>query len=1562
MSTEYSTPTVSRPPLVLDRPRDWEPWLETVRSMASGEDRYAWEYINPNSETTPEKRQKPTKPTFKSINPEADSPSKLSANEMELLRLQHFDYQIEYKEYQETSRLINSVQEYIFKSVSIRNRVYLQDQATVYDMLVALKKRLAPTDYATKLDLSAEYAKLRKYNKGESIEQFLQKWETTYGKAVKLNLSEVQGDKPLLDFVQAIKPIEPNFSATQDYHLTKDIRNKSPLPTLYDLVADFRDTYRRNIAASGYSKTHASFATFQNQEQPGNPPKDETAKSKKTPKPKCLCGFTHKQEQCWYLNPSKRPTDWKPNPERIDQLNKLLDHPDQSKTKEQWIQKGYDLANNQGSITTPAPTSSPTPERTLAAYTASFAGVHAPSSQTGIYRLVNCWTLDGASDIHLCNDRKRSQFKKTRDAHDSDRLTSGKTTYPIEAWGTVILNIDTPKGPDQIRLLNVALVPGYMTNLVAMDIINEKGLHWSSRRPLELHQNTGETMCYLKKIDRHLVIDQTTEIEHLSFATSTQSPIARLTKQELHSALGHPGPQVIDHIPNSVENLIVLDPESPTPKTIDCGDCSVSKAHKVISRRTEVDDRSNGKPFDRMAWDLIQEDVGYNGHRWVSHFCCLDHRYHLVFTHHSKSDSFAFMVQVIIWVKAQFGYDVRFIRLDGETALGTEFAVFVNSKGIKQERTAPDSPEQNGGSERAGGILTQIARVIIISARIPFNLWPEAYQMAAYLANRRPILALSWKTPFESVKGYKPRLGHLHPFGCKAYALIKGIPRSQKMRPRAHVGYFMGYSSTNIFRIWVPSLEKVVRTRDATFDHKSFYQPGDIDLGFVLRQEEEVIESLQLPDDMIAEGEVDVDSDTIIVDVPFLPAETATLSTPEDQPANQEAENTITQQPTAENKQANDQAAHYPTPEATPDPISFPTLPPANPSPDSTIEATYNEGTAPQSMDSSSTGQNTVPNSTGNSSARRNEISSHLDEENIIQGPRSRRRRNVYATALLNTHHLSGYNMAFGAAYSLASTQIRPHHTQLEKEPKGWHQMIRHPNATEFRKAADTEFNTLKTMEAFEFVPKQNYQVQEPLPLTWVFKYKLNTDRFLTKYKARLCARGDLQKLEHWQETYAATLAAQTFRFMMALVAGFGLETRQYDAVNAFINSKLEPPLLCKCPEGYEAPGKLLLLHKALYGLKESPLLWYRELTSTLIQLGLYPVPGVNCLYSSSWLTLFFYVDDIIAIFAPKDAVKMDQFEAKLMAKYHLRLLGEANHFLGIRILRERSTKKLWLVQDSYIQGMSSKFNVNINAKAPSTPLPTGELGPYTGQATPQQIFAYQQKVGSINYASVITRADVAKAISRLAEFQLNPGPKHIAAADHLLQYLEGSKGLAIEFNGNATQSKELFSAWSDAAYGDNPTTRYSSNGFCFKLFGGVIHYKATKQKTVTTSSTEAELLAISLAAKELIWWNRLFKAIQFDLQDDQSQTLYCDNQQTIRFLTVDIPRLETKLKHIDIHQCWLRQEVLSGSIKVEWVPTAKMVADGFTKSLPAQKHAEFVRQLNMVDISNKLDSRDKPN
>lgn len=421
----------------------------------------------------------------------------------------------------------------------------------------------------------------------------------------------------------------------------------------------------------------------------------------------------------------------------------------------------------------------------------------------------------------------------------------------------------------------------------------------------------------------------------------------------------------------------------------------------------------------------------------------------------------------------------------------------------------------------------------------------------------------------------------------------------------------------------------------------------------------------------------------------------------------------------------------------------------------------------------------------------------------------------------------------------------------------------------------------------------------------------------------------------------------------MAIAAAFDLEIRQFDAVNAFVNSKLNERIFCVPPEGYERSNQSWLLLRALYGLKQSPLLWYTDFTAAIEELRLHSIPGVNCLFANDSLVLFFYVDDIAILFNKKNEQKFKEFEHKLLQRFEMRSLGELKWFLGIRVDRERALRKLWLCQDSYITKIAAKYNVNADIKLPKTPLPPDDaLIPNTdAQATAQQILAYQQHVGSLNFAAVVSRPDIAHAVSKLAQFLKNPSVAHAAAANRVIRYLCGTRALAIEYSGQ--NNSQIFSCASDAAFADDLATRHSSDGYLFQLYGGPIDWRASKQKTVTTSSTEAELLSLSTAAREVIWWRRFFEAIRFDTQ--QHTKIHCDNIQTIRILTKESIKLDSKLRHVDIHRHWLRQEVQNGQIALQWIPTAEMPADGLTKPLPAQKHAAFVQQLNLVNISSRL-------
>ncbi|PHH88078.1 hypothetical protein CDD83_8026 [Cordyceps sp. RAO-2017] len=109
-----------------------------------------------------------------------------------------------------------------------------------------------------------------------------------------------------------------------------------------------------------------------------------------------------------------------------------------------------------------------------------------------------------------------------------------------------------------------------------------------------------------------------------------------------------------------------------------------------------------------------------------------------------------------------------------------------------------------------------------------------------------------------------------------------------------------------------------------------------------------------------------------------------------------------------------------------------------------------------------------------------------------------------------------------------------------------------------------SEFKIAIKKELYDLIRRGTWRLTErekargyPLPLKWVFTYKFDQDGYLQRYKARICVRGDLQDDDDGLETYAATLAAKTFRIAMATAARFDLDIRQFDIGNAFLYSDL---------------------------------------------------------------------------------------------------------------------------------------------------------------------------------------------------------------------------------------------------------------------------------------------------------------------------------------------------------------------------------------------------------------------
>ena len=107
----------------------------------------------------------------------------------------------------------------------------------------------------------------------------------------------------------------------------------------------------------------------------------------------------------------------------------------------------------------------------------------------------------------------------------------------------------------------------------------------------------------------------------------------------------------------------------------------------------------------------------------------------MINTHVTKPEALKHIKYNINFIRNVFRYTIWFLRLDGKTSLQRAFDDFVRNIGIKLERSAPDTQEQNGGSERAGRTVVTKGRAMRVDANILINLWPEFIKIASYLSN-----------------------------------------------------------------------------------------------------------------------------------------------------------------------------------------------------------------------------------------------------------------------------------------------------------------------------------------------------------------------------------------------------------------------------------------------------------------------------------------------------------------------------------------------------------------------------------------------------------------------------------------------------------------------------------------------------------------------------------------------------------------------------------------------------------------------------------------------------------
>jgi hypothetical protein len=198
--------------------------------------------------------------------------------------------------------------------------------------------------------------------------------------------------------------------------------------------------------------------------------------------------------------------------------------------------------------------------------------------------------------------------------------------------------------------------------------------------------------------------------------------------------------------------------------------------------------------------------------------------------------------------------------------------------------------------------------------------------------------------------------------------------------------------------------------------------------------------------------------------------------------------------------------------------------------------------------------------------------------------------------------------------------------------------------------------------------------------------------------------------------------------------------------------------------------------------------------------------------------------------------------------------LGPISWLLGIEVTRNCEKHTITLSQQSYIDSILACFNFT-DMKPLAIPMdPNVSFSKDQCPTTPDKIawmcrIPYREAIGSLMYTAIGTQPDISFAVSTLSQFLNNPGEAHWEAVKCVFRYLLGTKAWKLTYGGE----KKGLEGYTDA---DRASQEHccAISRYAFLIDGGAVSWSSCKQELITLSTTEAEYVAATHAAKELIW------------------------------------------------------------------------------------------------------------
>ena len=508
--------------------------------------------------------------------------------------------------------------------------------------------------------------------------------------------------------------------------------------------------------------------------------------------------------------------------------------------------------------------------------------------------------------------------------------------------------------------------------------------------------------------------------------------------------------------------------------------------------------------------------------------------------------------------------------------------------------------------------------------------------------------------------------------------------------------------------------------------------------------------------------------------------------------------------------------------------------------------------------------------------------------------------------------------------------------------------------------------------------------------LTWAYKVK----RDLTK-KARLCVQGCTQIAGvDYHQTFCAAMRVASLRVLCAISARLGLKMRRWDFVAAYLQGELEPGevVYCTTPPGYstalvdgkvhmvlaaqgDGVDRICRVEKPVYGMAQAGRRWQRTIFPWILAWRGVAADGSSvqlvqskldtCIFTcrarvstpsgprDEILMLGIYVDDVFSNSSHDDEHSIySQFFGALSDEWDVEDEGEVSDLLSIEIHSEGNC--VILRQRAYIEKLLATFAPNgvpISTFGGGRTLASQPPGQVPADVTlnklvddamlqdvdsidPKLLKDYQSLIGSLLYCAVNTRPDVAFAVGYLCRAMGRPTPDLYAAALRVLFYLHHHRHVGLRYEAD---SREM-SGMSDSDW----AVKHSTTGYIFNYSVAAISWASKKQATVALSSCEAEVVALSEAAKEGVYLRRFLEDLGFT---SPSPTSVATDNTGAKALAYN-PEHHERVKHVERRHFYVRELVEDGLLTVPYVATTANMADFFTKPLAA---AQFFALRNLM-------------